>query len=261
MKHRIALLAFILSLAACGSGEVIVTIELELDTPDPDGAMSRPLSDIEVQLLPYDRDHVFDSVGSAFADSNRPEPEIPAQLIAAREEVRLAQEEWQTSENRWATIRDTLQTINTEIARYNPAEPRYRELFREYTAFENQLGQVEDRKDNAFRRFTTLQEASIQTSDSVRIQREMWGDEAFASVGDVFLVKEAEAGVAVVFDTTDATGIARGGLRVKPGSYWVHARYELTYTELYWNVPIEVVRGEPILVTLNRANAEERIKL
>jgi hypothetical protein len=41
----------------------------------------------------------------------------------------------------------------------------------------------------------------------------------------------------------------------------VYARYELAYTELYWNVPIEVTGGEPTTVVLTRANADERIKL
>jgi len=41
----------------------------------------------------------------------------------------------------------------------------------------------------------------------------------------------------------------------------VHARYELAYTELYWNVRITVVGGDPMTVNLTRANAQERIKL
>ena len=68
-------------------------------------------------------------------------------------------------------------------------------------------------------------------------------------------------GLDLAVDTTDASGVARGNLRVAPGQYWVHARYELPYTELYWNVPIDVVRGEPIQVRLTRENAEERISL
>ena len=39
------------------------------------------------------------------------------------------------------------------------------------------------------------------------------------------------------------------------------ARFELPYTELYWNVPIEVKRGEPNEVKLTKENAKTRIKL
>jgi hypothetical protein len=55
--------------------------------------------------------------------------------------------------------------------------------------------------------------------------------------------------------------VARGGLNVKPGAYWVYARYETAYTELYWNLPIVVEGGEPLTVKLNRSNADERVKL
>jgi len=50
-------------------------------------------------------------------------------------------------------------------------------------------------------------------------------------------------------------------LRVKPGQYWLLARYDLPYTELYWNLPIDVQRGERLEIRLDRAKAEERIKL
>ena len=58
-------------------------------------------------------------------------------------------------------------------------------------------------------------------------------------------------------DTTDASGVA-ADLMVKPGEYWVHARYAEVYSELYWNVPVTVARGEPVTVTLNRSNAQVR---
>ena len=63
-----------------------------------------------------------------------------------------------------------------------------------------------------------------------------------------------------MYDTTDASGIA-DGFEAKAGDYWVTARYELPYTELYWNVPITVVRGDPIQVRLTRENATSRVKL
>ena len=91
--------------------------------------------------------------------------------------------------------------------------------------------------------------------------RENWGDEAFSGSFEVFDAKRRASGLDAVADTTDASGIARQNLKVKPGQYWVYARYELAYTELYWNIPIEVIGGEPLQVSLSRANAEERIKL
>ena len=64
----------------------------------------------------------------------------------------------------------------------------------------------------------------------------------------------------MLYDTTDASGIA-DGFEAKAGDYWVTARYELSYTELYWNILITVVRGEPEQVRLTRDNATSRPKL
>ena len=72
----------------------------------------------------------------------------------------------------------------------------------------------------------------------------------------VFSVKTELSGLDIVTDTTEAAGYVQ--LAVAPGNYWVHARYELPTEELYWNVPITVVRGEPLEVRLTRANALSR---
>lgn len=251
-------LALLLTVAACGPAEVVVTMEVEMDNPDGEGMVTRPLSDVEVQLLPYDRDAVFDSMATAFGT---PEPAIPQELIEAREEVAAAQSRWRAAESRWNTLRDTLQKITSTMEQYSRGESRYVVLFQEFQEFDSQLGRVERAKDSAFREFTDLQQGTIRQSDSVRIMRENWGDEAFAGVGEIFLAKARASGLSAVADTTDASGVARENLKVKPGQYWVYARYELPYTELYWNVPITVERGEPVQVHLTRENAQERIKL
>ncbi|GMV05596.1 MAG: hypothetical protein AMXMBFR53_18730 [Gemmatimonadota bacterium] len=251
-------LALLLATAACGPAEVVVTVEAEMENPDGEGMVTRPLADVEVQLLPYDRDAVFDSMSTAFGT---PEPPIPQELIAAREEVAAAQERWQAAERRWNNLRDTLQKITTAMDQFNRGEARYRVLFLEFQDFESQLGRVERANSQAFEEFTRLQQATIRQSDSVRIMRENWGDEAFAGVSEVFLAKARAAGLMGVADTTDASGVARDNFKVKPGQYWVYARYSLPYTELYWNVPITVERGDPIQIRLDRSNAQERIKL
>lgn len=251
-------MAMLLAAAACGPAEVVVTMEAEVDNPEGEGMVTRPLADVEVQLLPYDRDAVFDSMSAAFGT---PEPSIPQELIDAREAVAAAQAQWQAAERRWGTLRDTLQKITTTMEQYSRGESRYVALFREFQEFDSQLGRVERESKAAFEEFTRLQQATIRQSDSVRIMRENWGDEAFAGIGEVFLLKQRAAGLPAVADTTDASGVARNNLKVKPGQYWVHARYELPYTELYWNIPVTVERGEPVQVRLTRENAQERIKL
>ena len=260
MRCSILLLAMslLLAAAACGPATVVVAIEIDVSNPDGDGTIQRALSEVEVRLLPYDRDAIFDSMTTAFGT---PEPAIPEDLVAARDEVRLAQEEWQRSQTRWNLIRDTLQKLNTTMEDYSRGEPTYMLLFREFGDFESELDGVDREMTRSFDRFTELQQGTIRQSDSVRILQENWGDEAFVGAGEVFLAKSRASGLGEATDTTDAQGVARSNLRVKPGQYWVYARYELTYTELYWNVLITVERGEPIQVRLTRENAQERIKL
>jgi hypothetical protein len=251
-------MGLLLAAAACGPAEVVVTMEIETPNPEGEGTTTRTLSDIEVQLLPYDRDQIFDSVSTAFGT---PEPPIPSELIAAREEVQQAQQEWDQNQRRWNILRDTLQTLTSAMEQFSRGEARYVALFREWQDFDAELGRVERQMNASFDRFDSLQRGTIRASDSVRILRDNWADEAFQDVGQIFLAKQRETGLDIAVDTTDASGVARGNLAVKPGQYWVYARYDLGYTELYWNVPITVERGEPVMVQLTLANAEERPKL
>ena len=115
------------------------------------------------------------------------------------------------------------------------------------------------RRERAFRNFTSLQEQSIAAADAIRIRRENWGDEAFADVGLVIDAKLRASGMEIMYDTTDANGLVQ--FEVSPGEWWVSARYELPFTELYWNQSIDLSRGEPFPLTLNRVNAKERPKL
>ncbi|MFQ5537001.1 MAG: hypothetical protein ACE5GJ_06070 [Gemmatimonadota bacterium] len=250
-------MALVLAAAACGPAEVVVTMEIDVPNPDAPGTtMTRPLSEVEVQLLPYDRDQIFDSLEAAFPE---PEPEIPEDLLAAREAVQEAQERWRQAETRWNNLRDTLQKLTDAMEGYSRGEARYVAMYREFQELDSQLSQVERNMNRAFEEFTELQKGTIARSDSMRIMIDNWADEAFADAGEIMAQKLRESGLPMVVDTTDANGVVR--MRAKPGKYWVHARYELPYTELYWNVPVTLQRGDPVQVRLTRENAEERIKL
>lgn len=251
-------LGLMLAVAACGPAEVVVTMEIDVPNPEGEGMVTRQLEDIEVQLIPFDRDALFAEMATAYGT---PEPEIPQELIERRNEVQAAQAEWDEANRRWATIRDTLQKLNTALEQYSRGEAAYVALFREWQDWESDLGAAEREVDRTFEQFNELQQGTIRESDSVRIMQDNWADEAFADIGTVFSEAQRETGLDWVVDTTDASGVARGNLRVKPGTYWVHARYELAYTELYWNVMITVEGGEPMTVTLSRDNAEERTRL
>lgn len=251
-------LGLMLAAAACGPSEVVVTMEIEVPNPEGEGMVMTPLSDIEVQLIPFDRDAVFDSMATAYGT---PEPEVPPELVEERNRVQEAQADWDAANRRWAMIRDTLQKLNETMEQFSRGEARYVALFREWQDWDSQYGAAEREVDSTFAIFDEIQRGTLRASDSIRILQENWADEAFTDVGTVFTEKQLMTGLDWVVDTTDASGVARGNLMVKPGQYWVHARYELPYTELYWNVPITVEGGEPMTVRLTRENAQERIKL
>jgi len=251
-------LSLLLAAAACGPAEVVVTMEIDVPNPEGDGTIVQPLPDVEVQLIPFDRDEVFDSLATEFGT---PEPPIPDALLAQREDVQAANEAWQEATRRWQTIRDTLQALNDALEPLARGESRYVVLFREWQDWDGQLSSVQTTMDRSFARFDSLQRGTIRASDSIRMLQENWADDAFADVSTAFSNRYQTSGLDWAYDTTDASGVARTHLRVKPGTYWVHARYELAYTELYWNFQVTVERGDPTVIVLDRSNAQERIKL
>ena len=99
----------------------------------------------------------------------------------------------------------------------------------------------------------------VYRRDPFSVLYDEWADEAFLDVDAVMLAHQRGSGRDIASDTTDASGLAT--FEVKPGTYWVHARYEEPYSELYWSVPVTVARGEPFLFTINRGNAIQRPKL
>lgn len=237
------------ALTACGSGEVIIIAALG-DGADPN---ARPLNAVEVQLLPYDRDQVFDSLASV---ASEPEPEVPADLLAAQEEIAQARQEWRTTDNRWAVVRDSLNIIGDQLDPADRDTRAYQELFDRWEDLDIERARLARDRDQLFEVFTGLQEATIDRMDAVRFERQDWADQAFADVGIVFAARIEASGLDMAADTTDVAG--RAVIQVPPGDYWVHARYELPSEELYWNIPITVVRGEPQEVRLSRENAEVR---
>lgn len=244
----------------CSNGEVAVTAALQVPDPEQDGAMrTQVLDGVQVELIPFDRNLVFDSLAAA---ADAPEPPIPDDFLQAQDSIAVAQERWQTLSTRWGTLRDTLGTINGVMEDYSPAEARYRELFRLYSDLEGEYNRVDRDMNGAFEYFDSISKANLARAQEIRIQKDNWAADAFADVDAVFLEKVREAGREIQTDTTDIEE-AGGSILfegLQSGTWWVHARYGLPFTELYWNVPVEV-GGERAVVELNRSNAEERPKL
>ena len=252
MRNGILLLALAGTIASAACGPTDVTINAQMEVAGAEGTEVRPLGDLEIQLLPFDRDAIFDSLTG---EATEPEPEIPADLLEAQNQVAEAQAEWQRLESEWSLLREDLVNLTTEMERLNPAEAQYRVMFMEFDEKEQRLAQVERQRDAAFEEFTSVQGSMIEQADQVRMLREMWGDEAFADYTDVAQFQINMSGLDPVVDTTDATGSVV--MAAPAGQYWVYARWERSFDELYWNVPL-MVEGEPLTFTLDESNAQVR---
>lgn len=241
------LITAVSTLGAC-TGQVQVQAQLE----NTDGEIT-PLRELEIMALPYDRDAVFDSLEAAHGTSA---PQVPDSLVQLQAAIAAAQSEYSEAEQRWGQARDSAKTLNEELAKLNRASPQYRLMHRDFLDQEDRIRQSERTRDQAFNRFTGLQDRFRMAAQEYSTRREAWGDEAFASVDSIFMLRVEQLGREMAADTTDANGIAT--FTLKTGEWWIHARYELPFDELYWNEPVTVTRGEPQVVQLTRATAEVR---
>jgi hypothetical protein len=154
---------------------------------------------------------------------------------------------------------NSLQNLSRQLQGMSRTAGQYVVLYRTFQDLEGQYNTAERTSNQAFQRFTSLQTQYTDQADEIRVARENWADEAYAQVDSAIAAQLATARREEAYDTTGADGVAR--VRVPAGRWWVYARYELPYSELYWNVPIEVPRGEQIQLQLTRENAQVRPKL
>lgn len=242
-----------LALVACGPGEVVVSAQLETQDPETGETVQRPIDGLMVQLVPFDRDFIFDSLAR---QAPRPEPEVPAEIRIRQDSMLAAQEQWRTAENQALAMRENLQRISSEMQQYSPAEARYRQLFAQFGDIESRLVQAERTRDQAFDRYDTLQRELLGDLDQIRVAQETWEDEAFARYPDVVAARLQETRREILVDTTDASGVAR--FRAAPGDWWAYGRQALATEELYWNIRVNLERGDPVEVRFNRETAESR---
>jgi hypothetical protein len=255
MKRPLVLLtALPLALVACDRG-VPVVVDAAI-TQTAEGTEARPLSGLPIRLLPYDRDVIFDSLSAA---AGTPEPQIPPEVLRQQAAVQEAQEQWQAANDRWAVVRDSLRDISAGLQRMQQqgqrATPQYNQLFQQFGRLESEESRLRQQADGSFQRYTQLQEAAQTQADSIRVVREVWGDEAFRDYDRAVSDRLAQLRREEIVDTTDAAGRIR--VRVPEGRWWIYSRYTLPFSELYWNIPIEV-RGDSVTLRLDRQNAQVR---
>jgi outer membrane murein-binding lipoprotein Lpp len=235
-------------LTTCGSGEVVVQVYAA-----PEGSEPTPVADLPVRALPYDRDALFDSLRTAYGT---PEPAVPEELSQLRDSIATMNQQWSVMNARWAEGRDSLRVLSDQLRGMPRMNPQYLPLFNRFNALEREVTGAKQAADQAFARFDAMNKRYITRADEIRLAREQWADAAYADVDRVIDQRLREMRLEEVVDTTDANGIARFN-RLRGGDWWVHARYDLPFAELYWNVPLEGSER----VELTRENAQVRPKL
>ena len=241
------------SVAACGGGDVMVTAQLEQEMESGE-TESMALSALPVRILPFDRDAVFDSLENTYSE---PEPAIPDSIFDLQDRVVEAQQAWQEAESRWSMLRDSLQAISNRMSGMDQSSDEYFTLFQDFNDLEGEVNALQEASDSAFQEFNTLQQRLNTSSREITIARQNWADEAFASIDSIFMARYEALGLEERWDTTGAQGVAQF-MNVPAGQWWVNARYDRQFDELYWNVPIEVENGETVQVDLTADNAEVR---
>lgn len=240
-------------LAACGGPDVYV--EAQLSQEDGEGEVTtRPLAGLEVRLIPYDRDEIFDSLEAA---AETPEPPIPDSVLTLRDSISEAYDDWQTTEFAWGQARDSLQQLSERMNQLSPASDEYTRLFRQFNTLEQRVNALDSQNQEAFSRFTGLQDRFGSQSQAIRLERSEWADEAFEEVDSIIEARLEEMDLEELTDTTNAAGFVR--FEPESGDWWATSRYDLQYSELYWNVPVDA-RGDSVHVQLTRENAVERPK-
>jgi hypothetical protein len=253
MKTRVLTLVVLVavwSLAAC-TGQVVVQAQVQDEEGNP-----MALRDLVVRALPYDRDAIFDSLRAIHPAA---EPIVPDSVWALQDSIARANTAYANATARWGTARDSLKTLSDILQRTPRASAQYRVMFQDFAAQEDVERSTKRQMDGAFAQLTRLNDRFGTQASEMRARREAWAEEAYAAVDSVIFLKLRELNRTEAADTTDGNGVARFSL--KTGAWWIHARYDLPFQEMYWNVPVEVTRGDPIVVQLERTTSQLRPKL
>ena len=238
----LGLVAFLPTLAACGESEVNLLV-----LAGEEGA-EKPVPNLELEYLPFDRDSIFEALMAA---AENPEPQVPEDLRVQFDSVAVLQEAWSEAEAEWAEARESLQSLSRRLQRLDRRSREYQQLYRQFDGMEASVSRLDNARQAAFERYTDLQQQTQGRSDSVRAVIDAWEEIAFEDYADMEAQLLETTGREIVYDTTNAEGVATS--RLPGGRWYVHARVNLPSSELYWNVLIDP--GVSDTIRLSRDNA------
>ena len=236
-------------LSACGGTQVTVQVLQE-------GGESglRPVTDLPVQFVPFDRDAVFQRMAAA---ASEPEPQISADLQAALDSVLVLQEMWRTAETQWSEVRESLRQLSDRLEGMDQRSREYRRLYDSFGGLERRERNLDGQRTSAFDAFTALQDVTSTRLDSIRAVKESWEDIAFENYGAIVDSILEARGTEIIEDTTGVDGTVTRMLR--GGDWWVHTRIPVPAGEIYWNLLIDPSVSDTLRLTPQ--NGDQRLRL
>ncbi len=243
-----AAMALILG-SACGAGE----ISLDVFASDEDG---RPLSGLEVTVLPHDHVRLLDSLGTA-ALTPRPtfehlEREFQGYRMPDVEALHSADGEWRAIRDSVRHLSDSLNVVGRDAPGY---ARRYQYLGDLYRRFTQLTAERDARLRDQIGAHRDLAEAAQAAADSLRL----WEQVAYADYRALAESASIGTGREGLTAVTGPDGIATVSL--EPGPWWVTARLrdpENPYREYFWNIGLVAGRFGPRRVPLALEFAERR---
>lgn len=242
----------VLVLAALSTGcERETRIALEV-TWDHDG----PVADLAVTALPFDPDHLLDSLAG---EVDIPAPTFPALEAEIHEFSRPDPDPYEEINRPWLALRDTVRELADSLIDRDRTESGYAADYDRFRALYARLAERAAERDRALRAVNgdhlDLARRAAAAADSLR----SWEYQAYAGYPEAAAAAVVHAGRSVIEGTTDHHG--RLTLRVQPGRWWLVARTadpENPFLEYYWNVPVTATRVVPVRLPLSSANATKR---
>ncbi len=215
------------------------------------------IPELEITALPFDPDHVLDSL-AALAKTERPVfVDLEREMLAYQPPEDDRAEEITRP---WRALRDTVQLLADSLNAVGRDAPGYATQYARFRQLYARLAQRAAERDDAFRRLGGTQLDLARRVAAAAESLRAWEYETFAGYPEVAGSAVLRSGHDVVVGTTDQNGEAL--LSLDPGRWWLIARYsdpENPFLEYYWNVPV-TVSVAPVRLPFTQKNSVRRWK-
>ncbi len=209
-------------------------------------------SDLQVAILPFDLDHLLDSL----AERAGGRPRFDSLESELRGFQRANQPMVAGIMDEWIRARDSVAGIADRLRSLDHASERYRRLYQDFRRSYGRLAARSAGLDRALNQLTSgernLALRAARAADSLR----SWEQKAYAALPEAAAQKLAASGRRPIYLTIHQRG--RADTVIPPGTWWLIARARHPsnpFLEITWNVSFTARMGLPVRVPLGNFNA------